>query len=133
MFTRIQACFMLCKQLILSELCQCERQIVYFHNLVVFPQMTTSAFNPFTWDNSSAVVNSHVLSLNLKDHKGKPLTVKDSNEDIEIKIPRRVRFNSEETVSFFVKPSSQGKMQYHEVHLPRAEGNAVRLRVSIVI
>lgn len=93
-----------------------------------------SAFNPFTWDNSSAVVrDSHVLSLNLKDDEGEPLTVKDSREDIEIKIPRKVRFTPEKRVSFFVKPSSEGKMQYHEINSPGVGGNALRLRVSNVV
>lgn len=93
-----------------------------------------SAFNPFTWDNSSAVVrDSHVLSLNLKDDEGEPLIVKDSREDIEIKIPRKVRFTPEERVSFFVKPSSEGKMQYHEINSPGVGGNALRLRVSNVV
>ena len=93
-----------------------------------------SAFNPFTWDNSSAVVrDSHVLTLNLKDNKGEPFIVRDSKEDIEIKIPRKLRFTREERVSFFVKPSSEGKMQYHEINSPGEEGNALRLRVSIVI
>lgn len=94
--------------------------------------MTTNSFNPFTWDSSSALVKSHVLSLNIKDHEGKPLTVKDSKENIEIKIPREVKIPPEESVSYFVKPSTEGKMQYHEMDLPRTEGNAVRLRVSMM-
>ena len=92
-----------------------------------------SGFNPFTWDNSSALVRSHVLTLNLKDDKGQTLTVKDSKDDIEIKIPRQVKISPEDSGSFFVKPSSEGKMQYHEINLPHAEGNAIRLRVSMVI
>ena len=91
-----------------------------------------NSFNPFTWDNSSALVKSHVLSLNIKDHEGKPLTVKDSKENIEIKIPRGVKLPPEESVSYFVKPSTEGKMQYHEMDLSRAKGNAVRLRVSMI-
>ena len=92
-----------------------------------------SGFNPFTWDNSSALVNSHVLTLNLKDNEGQSLTVRDSEEDIEIKIPREVNINPEESVSFFVKPSSEGNMHYHEINLPHTEGNAIRLRVSMTI
>ncbi|RMX38281.1 hypothetical protein pdam_00025264, partial [Pocillopora damicornis] len=93
--------------------------------------LTMSAFNPFTWDNSSAVVrDSHVLSLNLKDDEGEPLIVKDSREDIEIKIPRKVKFTPEERVSFFVKPSSEGKMQYHKINSPGVRGNALRLRIT---
>ena len=94
--------------------------------------MTLNSFNPFTWDSSSALVKSHVLSLNIKDHEGRPLTVKDSKENIEIKIPRDVKIPPEEGVSYFIKPSSEGKMQYHELDLPRTEGNAIRLRVSIM-
>jgi len=94
--------------------------------------MTLNSFNPFTWDNSSALVKSHVLSLNLKDDEGNPLTVKDSKENIEIKIPREVTIPPEESVSYFVKPSTEGKMQYHEMELLYTEGNAVRLRVSMM-
>ena len=92
-----------------------------------------SAFNPFTWDNSAALVNSHVLSLNIKNHKGQTLSVKDSEEDIEVKIPREVRFPPEDSGSYFTKPSSVGKMQYHEVNLPSADGSALRFQVSILI
>ena len=92
-----------------------------------------SAFNPFTWDKSAALVNSHVLSLNIKNHKGQTLSVKDSEEDIEIKIPREVSFPPEESGSYFTKPSSEGKMQYHEVNLPAAYGIAIRFRVSVMI
>ena len=91
-----------------------------------------SSFNPFTWDNSSSLVKSNVLSLNIKDHEGKQLTVKDSKENIEIKIPRRVKIAPEESVSYFVKPSADGKMQYHEMDLSRTRGNAIRLRVSMM-
>lgn len=96
--------------------------------------MTISSFNPFTWDNSSSLVKSQVLSLNIKDHDGQQLTVKDSKENIEIKIPRQVKIppELEESLSYFVKPSVDGKMQYHEMDLPRTRGNAVRLRVSMM-
>ena len=93
-----------------------------------------SSFNPFTWDSSSSLVKStHVLSLNIKDHEGKELTVKDSKENIEIKIPRQVKVPPEKSVSYFVKPSAEGKMQYHEMYLPRTKGSAVRLRVSMMV
>lgn len=95
--------------------------------------MTMSSFNPFTWDSSSSLVKSHVLSLNIKDHEGKQLTVKDSKENIKIKIPRQIKLPPEESVSYFVKPSAEGKMQYHEMDLSRTRGNAVRLRVSMVV
>ena len=91
-----------------------------------------SSFSPFTWDNSSSLVKSNVLSLNIKDHEGKQLTVKDSKENIEIKIPRQVKIAPEESVSYFVKPSADGKMQYHEMDLSRTRGNAIRLRVSMM-
>ncbi|KAJ7340518.1 hypothetical protein OS493_003270 [Desmophyllum pertusum] len=92
--------------------------------------MTLSGFNPFTWDNSSALVKSHVLSLNIRDHNGDALTVQDSNEDIEIKIPRGKQFIPEKSGSFFVKPSSKGKMQFHEINLPHTDGSAIRLRIN---
>ena len=96
--------------------------------------MTTNSFNPFTWDSSSSLVKwTHVVSLNIKDHEGNPLTVKDSKENIEIKIPREVKIPPEESVSYFVKPSAEGKMQYHGMDLPRTKGSAVRLRVSMMV
>ena len=77
-------------------------------------------------------MKSYVLSLNIKDHEGKQLTVKDSKENIEIKVPRQVKIAPEESVSYFVKPSAEGKMQYHEMDLSRTRGNAIRLRVSMM-
>ena len=67
----------------------------------------------------------------LKDQNGETLTVKDSAENVELKITRNpTPERPESTNSFFVKPSSEGKMQYHTIDLPQAEGSAVRLRVS---
>lgn len=96
----------------------------------LFLQLTASGFNPFTWDNSSAFVRSHVLSLVLKDDEGESLTVEDSKEDIEIKIKRDGQPEPESVDSFFVKPSSRGEMQYHTIVLPYADGSALRLKVS---
>ena len=92
-----------------------------------------SQFNPFTWDNSSAFVRSHVLSLVLKDHRGETLMVKDSTDDVELKITRDGLRTPASVDSFFIKPSSVGKMQYHKIYLRHADGNAVRLRVSITV
>ena len=95
--------------------------------------MTVSDFNPFTWDKSTTLVKSQVLSLVLKDHNGETLTVKDSTENVELKITRNPTPKPESRDLFFVKPSSKGKMQYHKIDLPQAKGSAVRLRVSIVV
>ena len=99
----------------------------------LFLQLTASSFNPFTWDNSSAFVSPHVLSLVLKDDKGESLTVEDSKEDIEIKIKKDGQPEPESVESFFVKPSSRGEMQYHTIVLPYADGSALRLKVSNAI
>ncbi|XP_068672930.1 polycystin-1-like protein 2 [Montipora foliosa] len=93
--------------------------------------VTTSAFNPFTSDPSSALVNSHVLRLVLKDDNGNILKVENSKEDVELNI----RLNpipelNEPKEPFFAKPSEKGKMNYHEIDLPYADGNAVRLRIQ---
>ena len=93
--------------------------------------MTTSAFNPFTSDPSSALVKSHVLRLVLKDDNGNILKVENSKEDVELNI----RLNpipelNEPKEPFFAKPSEKGKMNYHKIDLPYADGNAVRLKVS---
>ena len=96
-------------------------------------QMTLSAFNPFTWDITSASVKSDVLSLVLKDQDGKLLKVENSKKEVELKIkrdPRQEPKDAEE--SFFAKPSDNGKMQYHKIDLSEATGNAVRVRVSWV-
>ena len=96
-------------------------------------QMTLSAFNPYTWDDTSASVKSHVLSLVLKDQDGKLLKVENSEKEVELKIkrdPRKEPKDAEE--SFFAKPSDNGKMQYHKIYLPDATGNALRVRVSWV-
>lgn len=70
-----------------------------------------SVFNFFIWDNSLVVVRDfYVFSLNFKDDEGEFLIVKDSREDIEIKILWKVRFILEKRVLFFVKFSSEGKM-----------------------
>ena len=57
--------------------------------------------------------------------------VEDSTDDVELKITRDGL--PESLDSFFVKPSSEGKMNYHKLYLPYADGNAVRLKVSILV
>ena len=96
-------------------------------------QMTLSAFNPFTWDATSASVKSHVVSLVLKDQDGTLLKVENSEKEVELKIKRDQKKEPiDAKESFFAKPSDNGKMQYHKIDLPDATGNAVRLRVSWV-
>ena len=96
-------------------------------------QLTLSAFNPFTWDSTSASVKSHVLSLVLKDQDGKVLKVENSKKEVELKIKRDPRPEPKDAKeAFFAKPSDNGKMRYHKIDLPDATGNAVRLRVSWV-
>ncbi|KAK2571916.1 Polycystin-2 [Acropora cervicornis] len=93
--------------------------------------MTLSAFNPFTWDATSASVKSHVLSLVLKDQDGKLLKVENSEKEVELKIKRDPRPEPKAAKeSFFAKPSKNEKMQYHKIDLPHATGNALRLRVK---
>ena len=94
--------------------------------------MTLSTFNPFTWDDSASRVDSNVLSLTIKNHEGQTLSVKDSDEYIEMKIPREGNIQPEGGGLYFSKPSSEGKMQYHVVSLQHADGGAVRFRVSIM-
>ena len=92
-----------------------------------------SSFNPFTWDKSSSLVKSHILSLVLKDHNGRTLTVKDSTEDVELIIARDPKQEPESEKPFFVKSSSEGKMQYHKINLAHADGSAIRMTVNITI
>ncbi|XP_044184688.1 polycystic kidney disease protein 1-like 2 [Acropora millepora] len=93
--------------------------------------MTLSAFNPFTWDATSASVKSHVLSLVLKDQDGTLLKVENSEKEVELKIKRDQKKEPiDAKESFFAKPSDNGKMQYHKIDLPDATGNAVRLRIK---
>ncbi|XP_015778540.1 PREDICTED: uncharacterized protein LOC107356405 [Acropora digitifera] len=93
--------------------------------------MTLSAFNPFTWDATSASLKSHVLSLVLKDQDGKLLKVENSKREVELKIKRDPSPEPKDAKeSFFAKPSDNGKMQYHKIDLSDATGNAVRLRIK---
>ena len=93
--------------------------------------MTASGFNPYSWDSTSLLVQSDVMSLVLKDHEGRNLVVKDSNREIELKIPRHLQPTQDD--SFFIKPSNEGNMQYHTINVPHALGNTMRLKVSNVI
>ncbi|XP_068717180.1 polycystin-1-like protein 2 [Montipora capricornis] len=93
--------------------------------------VTTSAFNPFTSDPSSALVNSIVLRLVLKDDNGDILKVENSKEDVELNIRlNQIQEQNEPKEPFFAKPSEKGKMNYHKIDLPYADGNAVRLRIQ---
>ena len=92
-------------------------------------QMMSSSFNPYTWDKTSSIVNSRVLNLVLKDHQGQKLTLEGNKESVEIKIPRGLKPAEEKAVSFFVKPSSEGNMQYHTIQVPKNDTKFLRLTV----
>lgn len=97
-----------------------------------FPyQVTVTKFNPYSWDNTSSLVSSNVVNVVIKNHKGETLKVEESKKDIEIKIPREVHAKEEEDKSLFIKPSSEGKMQYHKVYVK--EENSLRLKVNMYI
>lgn len=93
--------------------------------------MTLTGFNYYAWNNSSSLVNSHVLRLAFKDHRGETLTVRDSNVDIEITIPRGI--TSQNVVSHFVKPSSKGKMQYRKLSVSSLTHNGANLTLTVSI
>lgn len=69
-----------------------------------------------------------MVNVVIKNHRGEKLKVENSNQDVEIKIPREVQSTEEEDDSLFIKPSSLGKMQYHKVYV--REGNSLRLKVT---
>lgn len=91
--------------------------------------MTLSGSNYYAWNNSSSLMNSQLLSLTFKDHRGETLTVQDSNEDIEITIPRGI--TTQNVVSHYVKPSSKGKMQYHKLTLSSLPDNGTNLTLTV--
>lgn len=74
-------------------------------------------------------MNTHVLNLTLKDHGGGTLSVQDSCEDIEFTIPREV--TSGNVISHFVKPSSEGKMQYHKLSVSSLTNNGANLTLTV--
>ena len=91
--------------------------------------MTLSGINYYAWNNSSSLMNSQLLSLTFKDPRGETLTVRDSNEDIEIMIPRGI--TSQNVVSHHVKPSSKGKMQYHKLTVSSLPDNGANVTLTV--
>ena len=71
-----------------------------------------------------------MVNVVIKNHKGEFLTVKDSKDDIEIKIPREDHSTEGADKSSFVKPSSEGEMQYHKIYVK--EEKSLRLKVNMV-
>lgn len=75
-------------------------------------------------------MTSSVVSLVLKNDKGETLSIKDSDKDVEIKIPRKAQPTGQGDESLFVKPSSEGKMTYHTVFI--GEEKSLRLKVRVL-
>lgn len=77
--------------------------------------MLTLPFNPYTWDNTSDIMSSNIISLELKDDAGTPVVVENLNTSIEIVIPQSSgSINTPVTPkTFFAKKSKEGQLQYH--------------------
>lgn len=78
--------------------------------------MTTLAFNPFTWDDSSEMVQSSVTSLDLQNSHAKKMNVSNLENDIEIAIPissPRVTNSSEAPEEPFLKPGKMSIRRYN--------------------
>ena len=69
-----------------------------------------------------------MVRLVLKNDKGEALSIKNSPNDIELKIPREAQSTEQKDESLFVKPSSEGKMKYHTVLV--GEEKSLRLKVN---
>lgn len=76
-------------------------------------------FNPYTWGTKSEKVNSNVINLQLKNSTGARVAVDNLPSSIHLDIPRtsdpETHFRSDNF--FFVKPSTDGAMQYHVTYV----------------
>ena len=81
--------------------------------------MLTISFNPYTWDRTAEKVRSNVVSLQLKDDKGMPVTVDNLKSKIKITIPQTqdIKKGTWKGDLLFVKPSKHEEMQYHAVNV----------------
>ena len=89
-------------------------------------QMLSSEFNPFTWDVSAQRVQSQVISLQLRNHQGSKIAISNLKRNIKITIPRTPSENAtNSTQKFFIKPSVDGKMQFHSFVVEQQNTSAV--------
>ncbi|XP_048575605.1 uncharacterized protein LOC5520271 isoform X3 [Nematostella vectensis] len=91
-------------------------------------QMTLSEYNPFTWDTTSRLIDSHVTSFDLRDERGNEIVVSGLSEPIELVIPKEnsTRNVSTAPLSSFLKPD---QIAYHKVNI-ESEGAALLLEIS---
>ena len=77
--------------------------------------------NPFSWDKSAKTVKSAVISIDLKDEKGKLLNVSGLSQEIELNIKIDRPQADQAALHSFVKPSINDSMRYHRVVISSEE------------
>lgn len=83
--------------------------------------MLSLAENPFSWDESAKDVKSKVLDFELKDANGTHYNVSSLSQEVELIIPPKMKQPEVRAENFFVKPTFNGSMQYHQISIPGRE------------
>ncbi|XP_068684192.1 polycystin-1-like protein 2 [Montipora foliosa] len=85
-------------------------------------QLVTFKFNPYTWDKGAASdIKTAVLDFELKDERGNKVDMSNLQQNIELFIPPLIAPKTKAPMSYFVKPSKNGTMQYHKIVFPGPE------------
>ena len=81
--------------------------------------MLTLKVNPYVWTNSSKVIKSSVLSVDLKTQDGLRLNISDLRDPIELFVPEKeheVPIQNDTKGHLFVKPyNDYGAIRYHKI------------------
>ena len=77
--------------------------------------------NPFTWEDSAKDVKSKVLDFELKNSNGTQYNVSGLSQEVELIIPPKTKQPDVETKTYFLKPTFNGSMQYHQISIPGRE------------
>ena len=77
--------------------------------------MMAIKFNPFSWDKTSKMIKSSVISLELQGSNGKTISVSDLASDIEMVIPmHRLPMNTSKATEYsFLKPNKISSYSYY--------------------
>ena len=93
--------------------------------LSLWLQMLRIPFNPYCWDNTCKRVHSDLLTLDLKDDKGKTINVSRLSNDVSIQIPLKNSSSDIEYQHFFIK---NGASRFHEINVD-FENETIQLQV----
>ena len=93
---------------------------------LLFLQMLSIPFNPYTWDRTKQRVNSDVLALDLKDDKRKLIKVSNLSNNVIVVMPLNSQTVSFESPQYFTRNDN---LRFHEIYV-EFENTLIKIEIT---